>query len=80
VPYLRTVKPKSGRDRQVQIVWSSQRGSREIEHIGSAHDDAEPETLKAAALQRLAAGQLELGLGLEPAGGGVVAENLIRAG
>jgi hypothetical protein len=49
---------------------SSRRGSREIEHLGSAHDEAELEALKAAAQQRIAAGQLELGLGLEPAGGG----------
>lgn len=47
----------------VQIVWSSRRGARNIEHIGSAHDDAELEALKAAARQRLAAGQLELDLG-----------------
>jgi hypothetical protein len=54
----------------VQVVWSSRRGSREIEHLGSAHDEAELEALKAAAQQRIAAGQLELALGLEPAGGG----------
>jgi hypothetical protein len=48
----------------VQIVHSSRRGSRDIEHIGSAHDDAELELLKAAARQRLAAGQGELDLGL----------------
>jgi hypothetical protein len=40
----------------------------EIEHIGSAHDDAELEALKAAAGQRIAAGQLELDLGLDDAG------------
>ena len=51
----------------VQIVYSSHRGSREIEHIGSAHDDAELELLKAVARQRLAAGQGELDLGLEAA-------------
>jgi hypothetical protein len=68
VPYVRTVKTKSGAT-AVQIVYSSRRGSREIEHLGSAHDEAGLETLKAAARQRLAAGQLELGLGLEPAGG-----------
>ena len=67
-PYVRTVKTKSGAT-AVQIVYSSRRGSREIEHLGSAHDEAGLETLKAAARQRLAAGQLELGLGLEPAGG-----------
>ncbi len=36
---LRTVKTASGA-RAVQIVHSSRRGSRDIEHIGSAHDDA----------------------------------------
>lgn len=45
-------------------MWSSRRGSRNIEHIGSAHDDAELDALKAAARQRLAAGQMELDLGL----------------
>src|ERR1700758_4856232 len=56
------VKTKSGAS-AVQVVWSSRRGSRNIEHIGSAHDDAELEALKAAARQRLAAGELELDLG-----------------
>jgi len=45
----------------VQIVCSYHRGTRDIEHIGSAHDGAELELLKAAARQRLAAGQGELG-------------------
>jgi hypothetical protein len=31
------VKTKSGAT-AVQVVWSSRRGSREIEHLGSAHD------------------------------------------
>jgi hypothetical protein len=66
---MRTVKTTSGAT-AVQVVWSSRRGSRQIEHLGSARDDAELEALKAAAQQRIAAGQLELGLGLEPAGGG----------
>ena len=66
---MRTVKTTSGAT-AVQVVWSSRRGSREIEHLGSAHDEAELEALKAAAQQRIAAGQLELDLGLEPAGGG----------
>jgi hypothetical protein len=61
-PYLRTVKTASGA-RAVQIVHSLHRGSRDIEHIGSAHDDAELEILKAVARQRLAAGQGELNLG-----------------
>jgi hypothetical protein len=64
VPYVRTVKTKSGAT-AVQVVWSSRRGSREIEHIGSAHDEAELEALRAAAAQRIAAGQLELDLGLD---------------
>jgi hypothetical protein len=63
-PYVRTVKTASGAT-AVQIVYSSRRGARDIEHIGSAHDDTELEVLKAAARQRMAAGQGELDLGLE---------------
>ena len=71
MPYVRTVKTASGA-RAVQIVHSSHRGSRDIEHIGSAHDDAELEVLKAVARQRIAAGQAELDLGLDdgPEAGG----------
>ena len=64
MPYVRTVKTASGAT-AVQIVYSSHRGSRDIEHIGSAHDDVELELLKAVARQRLAAGQGVLDLGLE---------------
>jgi len=64
VPYVRTVKTSSGAT-AVQIVYFYHRGSRKIEHIGSAHDDAGLELLKAVARQRLAAGQEELDLGLE---------------
>ena len=64
MPYVRTVRTASGAT-AVQIVHSSHRGSRDIEHLGSAHDDAEVELLKAAARQRLAAGQGELDLGLD---------------
>lgn len=67
-PYVRTVKTASGAQ-AVQIVYSTRRGSRDIEHIGSAHDEAELETLKAVARQRLAGGQDELDLGLGPGGG-----------
>ena len=49
----------------MQIVHSSHRGSRDIEHLGSAHTAAEVELLKAAARQRLAAGQGVLDLGLD---------------
>ena len=70
MPYVRTVKTASGAT-AVQIVYSSRRGSRDIEHIGSAHDDAEVELLKAVARQRLALGQgvLDLGLDVGSAGG-----------
>ena len=69
MPYVRTVKTASGAT-AVQIVYSSRRGSRDLEHIGSAHDDAELELLKAAARQRLAAGQGELDLGLDAGAAG----------
>jgi hypothetical protein len=48
VAYVRTVKTASGAI-AVQIVWSTRRSSRQIEHLGSAHDDGEVEALKAAA-------------------------------
>ena len=51
--YVRTVRTSSGA-RAVQVVWKYRHGSREIEHIGSAHTDAEWELLKAAAEQRIA--------------------------
>jgi hypothetical protein len=67
--YVRTVKTASGAT-AVQIVHSSRRGSRKIEHLGSAHDEGELEALKAAARQRLSAGQGELDLGLSVAAAG----------
>jgi hypothetical protein len=45
VAYVRTVKTASGA-RAVQIVHSQHRGSRDIEHIGSAHSDTDLEVLK----------------------------------
>jgi len=63
VAYVRTVKTASGAT-AVQIVWSSRRGSRSIEHVGSAHDEAELAALKAGAAERLAAGQAVLDLGV----------------
>jgi hypothetical protein len=63
VAYIRTVKTASGAT-AVQVVWSWRRGSRSIEHIGSAHDEVELAALKSAAATRLAAGQTELDLGL----------------
>ena len=61
--FVRTVKTASGAT-AVQIVRSWRRGSRSIEHIGSAHDEIELAALKTAAATRLAAGQTELDLGL----------------
>jgi hypothetical protein len=69
VAYVRTVKTSSG-STAVQIVWSSRRGSRSIEHLGSARDEAQLEALKAAAAQRLAEGQQVLDLGLADTGSG----------
>jgi hypothetical protein len=60
------VKTASGA-RAVQIVYSRRQGARRIEHIGSAHDDAELDRLKAVARQRIAADQGELDLGLDAA-------------
>jgi Transposase DDE domain len=62
VAYIRTVKTAS-RATAVQIVYSSRRGSRDIEHIGSAHTPEDVEALKAVARQRLYAGQDTLDLG-----------------
>jgi hypothetical protein len=78
-PYLRTVKTTSGAT-AVQIVHSSRQGSRDIEHLGSAHDEAELELLKAAARQRLAAGQGELDLGLDAGSAGPLPITASRMG
>ncbi len=61
-PYIRTVKTASGAT-AVQIVHSSRRGARDIEHIGSAHTEVDVELLKTAAKQRLVANQDELDFG-----------------
>jgi hypothetical protein len=72
-PYVRAVQTASGAT-AVRIVHSSHRGSRDIEHIGSAHHDAELAVLKAAAPLRMAAGQLEFDFGLDAeASGGPLA-------
>ncbi len=51
--YVRTVRTSLGAV-VVQAVWKSRHGSRDIEHLGSAHADAEVEVLKAVAAQRIA--------------------------
>ncbi len=66
--FVRTVKTASGAT-AVQVVHSNRRGARQIEHIGSAHDEQELAALKAAAAERLAAGQLHLDLGIAAADG-----------
>jgi len=60
--YIRTVKTASDAT-AVQIVHSSRKGSRDIEHVGSAHTDADVALLKAAARQRLHSHQDPLGFG-----------------
>ena len=51
---MRTVKTASG-ETAVQVVWSSSRGSRSMDHIGSAHTPEDVEVLKAVARQRMIA-------------------------
>jgi DDE family transposase len=68
VAYVRTVRTASGAT-AVQVVWSSRRGSRQVEHLGSAHDADELAALKSVAAERIAAGQAELDLGLAAAAG-----------
>ena len=62
--YVRTVKTSSGAT-AVQIVHSSRRGSRNIEHLGSAHDEAEVEALKPQPGNGWPRDQRELDLGIE---------------
>jgi hypothetical protein len=64
VAYVRTVRTASGAT-AVQIVWSSRRGARQIEHLGSAHGADELAALKVVAEQRIVAGQQQLDLGLD---------------
>ena len=74
--YVGTVKTASGpggADRALSA------GSRDIEHIGSTHTDADLELLKAVARQRMAAGQGELDLrlpGSQANGGRPVADHV----
>ena len=49
----------------MQSVYSRRRGARQMEHVGSAHDERELEALKAVAAQRLAGGQQELELDVD---------------
>ena len=56
VAYIRTVKTAS-KATAVQIVHYSRKGSRDIEHLGSAHTAEGVEVLKTVARQRLHANQ-----------------------
>lgn len=62
--YVRTVKTASGAKGGAEM-WSSRKGSRQIEHLGSAHVEGQLEALKAVAAQRRAVGQQSLDLGLD---------------
>ena len=66
--------------RAVQIVYSKRGGRRELDHVGSAHTDAEYEALLVAARQRMAGGQPELDLGLTVPATGVVPITASRMG
>lgn len=61
-PHIRTVTTASGA-RAVQVVYSKRGGIRELDHIRSAHTDAEYELRLAAARQKLVAGQQEFDSG-----------------
>ena len=56
--YVRTVRTSSGAT-AVQIVWKSERGARQIEHLGSARTEVEVELLKAVGAQRVEAARLQ---------------------
>ena len=58
-PYVRKV-PTASNATAVQVIWSKKRGRVEMEHIGSAHSQAELEVLLAVAEQRIAKGQDQL--------------------
>lgn len=69
-PHIRTVTTASGA-RAVQIVYSKAGGRRELDHVGSAHDEDEYQALLAVARERLAGElqpELDLGTATPPAG------------
>ncbi len=68
-PYLRQVKTASGAT-AVQVVAKDHGVRRIVEHLGSAHDEAELAALMRLGLQRLLAGQQVLDLGPALDGGG----------
>ena len=68
-PYLRQVKTASGAT-AVQVVAKDHGVRRIVEHLGSAHDEAELAALMRLGRQRLLAGQQVLDLGPALDGGG----------
>ena len=68
-PYLRKVKTASGAT-AVQVVVKDNGVRHIVEHLGSAHDEAEPAALMRLGHQRLLAGQQVLDLGPALDGGG----------
>lgn len=70
-PYVRTVKTASGAT-AVQVVFSENRGSKQLKHVGSAHDQEQLALLQAKAQQIIDGDQqsLDLGIDLTPAGTG----------
>ena len=70
-PYLRKVKTASGAT-VVQVVVNENGVRRIVEHLGSAHDEAELAALMYLGHQRLLAGQQVLDLGSALDGGGQV--------
>jgi hypothetical protein len=61
-PYVRKVPDRVG-GQGCAVIWSKKHGRAEVEHIGSAHHEAEMDRLTAVARQRIHAGQEELDLG-----------------
>lgn len=70
-PYIRTVRTASGAT-AVQVVYAEKRGSKKMEHIGSAYSQEDLAALKLRAQQLLDGNQgvLDLGIDTTPAGTG----------
>lgn len=62
--FVRDVQGSRPGVRLVQIVWSKRQGVRQVEHVGTAHDEIELVALRAKAWERIHAGQQPLDLGL----------------
>lgn len=76
--YVRRVKTASGAT-AVQVVWSRCGGHAQVEHIGSAHDEAELVGLRQAAQALLHEGQPTLELGLAVPASAAAAFRIVRS-